>query len=157
MNKTILTAALSLLCMISSLQAAPDKPGPSPKWQPVQVVSLQLKTLRANNPADDDGIATAYRFASPRNRQAVGNLTNFTRMLHGGYPDMLTHVAADIETVRVEADEAVIGATLTLDNDVQHKYLFLLRRNTGDPCDGCWLTDGVIPVERKAPPPLQQI
>lgn len=136
---------------------AQTPPGPSPQWQPVQVVNLQLEALRANDPTTDAGIATAYRFASPRNKAAVGNLGNFTRMLHGGYADMLTHKAADLETLKVEDDEAVIGVTLRLAGDIRHKYLFLLARNQGEPCDGCWLTDGVIPVERTEPPPLQQI
>lgn len=136
---------------------AQTKPEPSPQWQPVQVVNLQLEALRANDPATDAGIAAAYRFASPRNKAAVGNLENFTRMLHGGYADMLTHKSADLETLKMQDDEAVIGVTLQLAGGTQHKYLFLLARNQGEPCDGCWLTDGVIPVERAEPPPLQQI
>jgi len=159
MKSRHLVAAVSLvftLAFLSAAQAA-EQPMPSPKWQPVQVVSLQLEALRENNAANDEGIAAAYKFASTRNKQAVGDLANFRRMLRGGYPDMLTHVAADIETVKLEDDEAVIGVTLKLSSKSQHKYLFLLRRNDGEPCDGCWLTDGVIPVQRAEPPPLRQI
>lgn len=169
MKKQLVTIALSLFFCIGGAMAAPHSngqdtnkgnyksPTPSAKWQPVQVVSLQLEALRGNNPKTDDGIATAYAFASPRNRKAVGSLANFTRMLHGGYPDMLTHVSADINTVRLEDDEAVIGTTLTLADKTQHKYVFLLKRRAIAPCEGCWLTDGVIPVERRESPPLQQI
>lgn len=169
MKTQLVTIALSLFfCIGSPMVAAHSNdpvtnkgsyksPTPSARWQPVQVVSLQLEALRGNNPKTDDGIATAYGFASPRNRKAVGGLANFTRMLHGGYPDMLTHVSADIKTVRLEDDEAVIGTTLTLADKTQHKYIFLLKRRAIAPCEGCWLTDGVIPVERREPPPLQQI
>ena len=149
---------LALLAMpfAFTLQAQ-TPPSPSPEWQPVEVVNLQLEALRNNNPATDAGIATAYAFASPKNKESVGELANFSRMLHSGYADMLTHTEADLETLEVSEREAAIGVTLRLAGNSQHRYIFVLSRNDGAPCDGCWLTDGVIPVERADPPPLRQI
>lgn len=156
---TLSFKCIALLCstLLAGTACAAGPPEPSPKWQPVQVVNLQLEALRNNDAANDNGIATAYGFASPRNKASVGELADFTRMMHAGYPDMLTHVGADLETLEVQGDEAAIGVTLQLQGTGRSKYIFLLKRYSGNSCDGCWLTDGVIPVEREEPAPLRQI
>lgn len=148
---------LTILAVFAITGYAADTPNPSAQWQPVQVVGFQLEALRTNKPANDKGIAAAYRFASPSNKAAIGGVKNFGQLLHGGYTDMLTHTAAKLQTVKIEGDQAVIGVTLTLPGDITHKYFFILGRNHGAPCDDCWLTDGVIPLQERTPSPLQSI
>lgn len=156
MHKQFCVLITLATCTLSSYAAS--APNPSPKWQPVQVVGFQLDALRNNKPGSNKGIAAAYRFASPSNQAAVGGLTNFSYMLRSGYTDMLTHTSADLHTVKIQGDRAIIRVTLGLPDAAQHEYFFVLVRNRGNnPCNGCWLTDGVIPLRNNAPPPLQSI
>ena len=138
-------------------QAAADI-RPAPELDPVDVIRLQLQALRDNEPANNQGIATAYRFASPRNRAAVGSLDDFTRMLQTGYSDMLIATGADVALLERRAGEAAVRATLTLPDGSRNHYVFVLQRYRSRDCDGCWLTEGVMQGEReRESPPLQTI
>lgn len=150
-------SAVAIFAVFTFASCAADTPIPSPKWQPVQVVSFQLEAMRNNNPQNNKGFTAAYRFASPRNKAAIGGIKDFGRMLNSAFSDMLTHTAATLKIVKMLGDQAVIGATLTLPDKEKHRYFFVLTRHLGAPCDGCWFTDGVIPLEQNAPPPLRSI
>src|SRR4051812_35587371 len=56
-----------------------DAPGPN--LSPPQVVRGQLAAFRKNSD-DDAGIRAAFEFASPSNRQRVGGVEHFIRVVH---------------------------------------------------------------------------
>lgn len=118
---------------------------PSPELDPGQVVRIQLRALRANN-ASDEGIAVAFRFASPRNKASTGPLPRFIHMIRAGpYRLMLEYERASYTPVRVEGNRAVQRVTLVGRRQIR-SYDFLLQRQTGPPCDGCWMTEAVMVV-----------
>lgn len=119
-------------------------PDPSPDLSPEEVVRIQVEALQRNDePTPDAGIEAAFRFASPSNRQATGPLARFSRMIRGGYSDMLGFVRAEYGAIRVDGRQAVQPVTLVQADGRRVTYVFGLSRQQGGPYDGCWMTDGV--------------
>ncbi len=123
----------------------PQEVSPSPELEPSKVVQIQLKALRDNDEADN-GIAIAFRFASPRNKASTGPLPRFIRMIkEGPYRLMLEFEHASYMPTIVEGAHAVQRVTLVGRREIR-SYDFLLQRQTGPPCEGCWMTEAVIVV-----------
>ena len=118
---------------------------PTPELDPGEVVRIQLNALRAND-ASDEGIAVAFRFASPRNKASTGPLPRFIHMIKAGpYRLMLEYERASYTPARVEGNRAVQRVTLVGPRQIR-SYDFLLQRQTAPPCDGCWMTEAVMVV-----------
>ena len=129
-----------------------EAPEPSPDLAPVEVIRIQMEALQNNDdPTEDAGIATAFRFASPGNRAATGPLARFTDMVHGPvYRDLLGFERADYGVLRVEGDVAVQEVTVTHADGRRVTFLFGLSRQEGGACEGCWMTDAVVLRESPA-------
>ena len=142
------TLALTLLVLALPaallLARAPD-PEPSPDLGPAEVIRLQVDALQAG------GIETAWRFASPGNRAATGPLPRFRAMIEGGYADMLTFARAEYGELRVDGEQAAQRVTLVQPDGARSAYVFGLSRQRGGACNGCWMTDAVMPIEPPAP------
>ncbi len=124
---------------------------PSPRLTPEAVVRIQVEAMKRNDvPSRDAGIAVAFRFASPGNRQATGPLPRFAAMIRAGYPDLLGFQRAEYGDARISGDRAVQAVTLVQRDGRRVTYGFALSRQAGGTCDGCWMTDAV--VERPEPP-----
>ena len=86
--------------------AVPGPPGPSPGLEPGQVVRIQVQAL-ADNGASNDGIALAYRFAAPSNRQLTGPLPRFEQLVRSApYARLLNHQIAHFGELSVTGDHA---------------------------------------------------
>ncbi|MEL6615366.1 MAG: DUF4864 domain-containing protein [Bacteroidota bacterium] len=129
-------------CSAGATATMPD-PDPSPDLTPQEVIQLQVEALQVG---DDEGIETAFRFASPGNRATTGPLDRFTRMVREGYGDMLGFERAEFGRMVVEGDEAVQRVTLIQPDGRRTAYLFALSKQSGGPYADCWMTDAVMPV-----------
>lgn len=140
-------AALAVLLLPAAvvLSAQHGGPEPSPDLTPAEVVGIQLEALQANDePYPDAGIETTFRFASPANQVATGPLDRFAVMVKGPvYSDLIGFARADVGRIAVEGDRAAQRVTLTHDDGRRAVYVFILSRQDGGLCDGCWMTDGV--------------
>ena len=144
------SAALSILLLALPavlLVAQRADPEPSPKLGPEAVVRIQVEAFQTGA----DGIATAFRFASPSNRAATGPLPRFEAMIRGGYADLLTAERAEYGDLRVRGEEAAQRVTLIQPDGARSAYVFGLSRQRGGACNGCWMTDAVMPIEPPAP------
>ena len=120
---------------------------PSTEHSPEKVVRIVVDALRENERRDgDEGIATVFRFASPGNRASTGPLERFTRMIKHGYSDMLGHVGARFEQMRVIDDKALQAVWLTTPSGTEMGYAFQLGRQSGGEFDGMWMTEAVMPL-----------
>ncbi|MCG8478772.1 MAG: DUF4864 domain-containing protein, partial [Spirochaetales bacterium] len=64
---------------------------PAPEFSPLDVVDIQLRALGNNNDLDE-GVAIAFRFASPANRLSTGPVERFAAMIKAGeYNAMLEY------------------------------------------------------------------
>ncbi len=138
------------------LFAAEHPTEPSAELAPEEVVAAQLHALRQNDPANRDaGIRIAFRFASPGNRQVTGPIERFIALVRNPlYAPMLNHRAARFGEMTVAGGAARQKVTLTARNGAPASYVFILARQDGAPCSGCWMTDAVIRSENHLPAPL---
>ena len=122
--------------------------GPDASLDAVAAVRAQLEALAANDvPTPGAGIARTWDFASPANRRATGPLARFRTLFESpAYEPMLDHVAARISDARQQGDAALVGVVLRAPSGVEYGYLFQLSRQGLAECDGCWLTDSVVPI-----------
>jgi len=146
----VLLAAIGILPATGAAAgpASDSLPAPSPDLSPKEVVRLQVEALGSNDtPYEGAGIETAFRFASPANKEATGPLGRFRTLFDGPqYGPMIDHRAASIGAVQAEGGRAQVGVVLTTEAGRQVGYLFRLSRQTDAPHKGCWMTDAVIPV-----------
>ncbi len=118
---------------------------PNPNLSPEQVINILLEALQRNDdPAPNNGIATAFRFASPGNRAETGPLDRFVRLVRSpAYKPMLNHKNALRGNVRIIGNVARQRITLIAANGERIAYLFTLSKQTEAPYKNCWMTDGV--------------
>jgi hypothetical protein len=121
-------------------------PTPDPSHDPDDVVSILLSALATNDdPHEDAGIQTAYNFASPANRRALGPLEEFSRMVRGRrYRPLIDHEEAVAGPVEYDGDEAEQLVTVTGPGGRTITYAFGLSRAPSGQFEGCWVTDRVL-------------
>ncbi len=133
---------------LSAATVADASPRPDPDLSPEQVVRIQLAALQRND-SEDGGIEVTYCFASPANIQQTGPLDRFVRMLKTApYKPMLNHLNVDYGPMERRGDMARQRVTLVAASGATVTYVFILARQVGDPCDGCWMTEAVL-VDRE--------
>jgi len=121
---------------------------PDKSHSPERVISIIVKSLQMNDPENDAGIATVYRFASPANKLSTGPLARFSQMIKRGYPSMLNHVRARYTPIDVNREQAVQTVWLSTSRGQENGYVFQLSRQSGGEFDGMWMTDAVVTLGR---------
>lgn len=134
---------------------APIAQEPSPALAPEQVVRLVTEALGANDaPSPDAGIATAFGFASPGNRQVTGPLERFIPMVKTpAYLPLLTYAQIEYAPIRVEGNFAEQVVTVTDDAGHAAAFLWILSRQKEGDYEDCWMTDGVSRLGADPIPP----
>lgn len=116
---------------------------PDPRFNPREVVEIQLTAL-GNNTDSDEGIGIAFRFASPVNRATTGPLPRFAAMIkQGPYTIMLDNDRIEYAPVAVTNDVAIQRVRLYRGSIVA-VFDFVLRKQSSDLYRDCWMTEGVI-------------
>jgi hypothetical protein len=123
-------------------------PKPSPQLSPLEVVKIQLDALQNNDlMPNDEGIRFAFSYTSPINRESLGSLEEFIKLLkHQVYRQIIGFERAELGKMLVDGLIARQDVHLIRQND-SVSYFFMLSRQQGDPFMGCWLTDAVLPKE----------
>ena len=147
-------ACAALLCAgwVSFAAAESQDASPNRALSPEQVVRYQMEALSSND-SDDNGIAIAFRFASPSNKRVTGPLPRFIHMIkHSPYSVMLNPQLIEYGEVEVVDDQAHLQVSVLTQNDYAVAFRFYLSRQTHPECDGCWMTDSVtVESARKVP------
>jgi hypothetical protein len=134
---------------------APAGKQPSPSLSPEEVVRIQLEALKAND-ASDNGIAITFRFASPGNKMITGPVDRFSDMVKSpGYAPMLNFRSATFEPLETDGQFAQQLVEIVDTQGTHWLYLFRLSKQQEGNLAGCWMTDGVLPVELHDPPATQ--
>lgn len=136
--------ATALVCLLGASVATAESLKPGTDYRPQEVVSIVIEALRTND-ADggDEGIATAFRFASPQNRSQTGPLARFTAMLKTGYGDMLNHLANRRDPMRIDDGVALQAVWVTGTSGSETGYMFQLGKQKSGEFAGMWMTDAV--------------
>jgi hypothetical protein len=121
---------------------------PDPSLTPEQVVRAQLEALKHNGDGQR-GVAVAFRFAAPKNREMTGPVERFGQMLRvGQYALMFNYHDAVFDSVDIRGDKARLRVVLIGTNET-FRYDFYLGRQSAAPYENCWMTEMVnaIPVD----------
>jgi hypothetical protein len=143
------TAVFLALLPAPPAQSTSHDAFPGPEYGPADVVRLQVQALANNDtPYRNAGIEVAFRFASPANKRFTGPLRRFIRMLYTPtYRPFLRHKVAHFGQVDIQGSQATLTVILTAANGRRAGYVFRLSRQRGDPCEACWMTDAVWPID----------
>lgn len=137
---------------ITGEPASPDpSTAPDPSLPPEAVVLAQLAALQQQD------ARTAFAFASPANRESTGPVERFATMLRNPmYRPLLGHLTSRcVQRMQPSPDTYVEIVEVTSLNTgvakgVKVWYLWQLERQPGGEGvekAGCWLTNGVSPVQ----------
>ena len=129
--------------------------GPSPQLEPEEVVRVVTEAMGRNDtPTTDAGIATAFAFASPGNKQVTGPLARFIPMVKSpAYRPLLNYAKIEYGPVRVDGDYAEQLVTVTDAAGDPAAFLFTLSCQAEGDYEDCWMTDGVSRVGLEPIPP----
>ena len=124
-------------------------PRPSPALDPGEVVRIVVDALGHNNsPIPNAGIFTAYRFASPANHAVTGPYARFLQIAKGGdSASLLSGRPAEFSAIDIRGGRAVQTVRIPGQAGPEHAFRFVLSRQTDGACRGCWMVDGVIPLQ----------
>jgi len=135
---------------------------PSAELSPESVVNIQMTALGQNRVwGGDQGIAVAFRFASPSNRRVTGPLQRFIKMVANPvYSVMLDHKTVEVGEARSNATGDVAQVPVLVEGADNERVGFLFTLSLQQPEDAasdsdaseqadcrCWMTDGVSRVE----------
>ncbi|MEE9334241.1 MAG: DUF4864 domain-containing protein [Granulosicoccaceae bacterium] len=126
----------------------PNSPAPNIAATPQEVVKSVIDALRDND-KDNTGIATVFCFASPGNRSMTGPLESFTAMITNGYGVMLNHAYNYVEKMKIEDDTAMQAVWLIATDGKEYGFLFTMGKQSGGEFADMWMTEAVVPIERK--------
>ena len=116
---------------------------PKPSLKPVEVILIQLNSLKNNNvPYKDAGIEQAWEFAHPNNKRVTGPLSNFKMMIKSdSYGMMINHLSHTI-TELGSSDKWAQFEVIILDKDkIYHKFNWQVEKYTSEgTLKDCWLT-----------------
>jgi hypothetical protein len=155
----IVLAALSIWSSIAladgqriPLKDPTTMPSPKADLTPVDVVKTVVDALKKND-ANDSGIRTTFRFASPANQQMTGPIERFIPMVKSpAYLPMINSRSADVHELNIDQDTAQELAVIVDSNGDKVYYIFEMKKQPDGDLKDCWMTDGVIRVEPRDAP-----
>lgn len=118
---------------------------PDPSIAPQDVVRIQLDAL--SDPQQAQGILQCMTFASPGNRLVTGPLERFARIVRSKPFSLL----ASSDRLLIGEPRLIEGKARVLVTSVKSRkltsFVWVLTKQDEAPFEGCWMTDGVFPME----------
>ena len=114
--------------------------------EPIQVVKIQLKSLKNNDQLyKDAGIEQTWEFAHPNNKKFTGPLEKFKNMIKGNdYSMLLNHKEHKIEEVFSSENIVTFEVTILDKGKEYFRFKWQVEKFSKDgPLKGCWLTTAV--------------
>ena len=152
LKKQLLIFKVIFITFFLSISSYADLIKPNNGIEPLQVVKIQLTSLKKNDePSKDNGIEQTWEFAHPNNQKNTGPLSRFKTMLKGvSYEMLLNHLDHKVFEVEITDNIASYEVTILDKNKKYYKFKWIVEKNTSEgPLKDCWLT-----VMVSAPQPL---
>ena len=131
--------------IITNISAA-DLIKPKPALKPLDVLLIQLNSLKNNNtPYTDAGIEQTWEFAHPNNKAITGPLNKFKQMIYSkSYEILISHENSDI-TILKETENISIYKVIILSKDKKkYYYIWQVEKVLLDgSLKNCWMTTSV--------------
>ena len=140
---------------VTGLSAQPgdvSRISPHPSLKPLDVVRIVMTALQRNDVGGrNSGIAITYNFASPANKQMTGPLPRFISLVRGPvYGEMINHKGASYKKVILKDRNAQVDVIIRTVSGKFKGFRFALSRQQGNPHQGSWMTDSVVPFNVSA-------
>ena len=119
---------------------------PIPTLKPIDVLLIQLNSLKNNNvPYKDAGVEQTWEFAHPKNKLVTGPLKKFKKMIYSkNYRLLINHVNSEVKTIK-ETERLSIYKVIILSKDKKkYYYIWQVEKVLLDGnYKNCWMTTSV--------------
>ena len=123
---------------------------PRPSLKPLDVLLIQLNSLKNNNtPYSDAGIEQAWEFAHPNNKTITGPLEKFKKMIYSeSYEILIRHENSKVIILK-ETENISIYKVIILSKDrKKYYYIWQVEKVLLDGnLKNCWMTTRVSSPE----------
>ena len=122
---------------------------PNKKFDPYDVVKIQLVALK-NNDEKDQGIKQTWLFAHPDNKKITGPYERFRIMIYGQqYKYLINHSSHKIKLITNSPNVYVYRIEILTDDKKLFFYEWHVKKGSDDNCKNCWYTSAVsLPVDQ---------
>ena len=119
---------------------------PNSKLKPIDVLMIQLNSLKNNNnPYKDAGIEQTWEFAHPNNKAATGPLKRFKEMIYSdSYKILISHENNKITILKEESNKFVYKVNVLSKDKKKYFYIWEIEKVEKEgKFKNCWMTTGV--------------
>ena len=122
---------------------------PSNKFDPYDVVKIQLKALKNNN-EKDQGIMQTWLFAHPDNKKVTGPFERFRIMIYSQqYKYLINHSSHKINLISNTSNSYIYRIEILTNDKKLFFYEWQVQKGSDGDCKNCWFTSAVsIPVDQ---------
>ena len=138
--KSILT-----IFFISSISNA-DLIKPAPSIKPIDVLLIQLNSLKNNNnPYKDAGIEQTWEFAHPINKASTGPLERFKQMIYSeSYKILISHKNNKTIILKETPSKFIYKVYVLSQDKKKYYYIWQIEKVEQEgKLKNCWMTTGV--------------
>ena len=116
---------------------------PSSYLKPMEVLSIQLNSLKNNNfPYKDAGIEQTWEFAHPSNKKITGPLSKFKKMIYSeSYNVLISHENNRITLLSESINKSVYKVFILSKEKKKYYYIWQIEKVLLDGnLKNCWMT-----------------
>ena len=141
----IFIKSILVFFIITSISNA-DLIKPKPTLEPMDVLLIQLNSLKNNNtPYTDAGIEQTWEFAHPMNKSATGPLERFRQMIYSeSYKILISHENNKTIVVEETPNKIVYKVYILSKDKKKYYYIWQIEKvKLEGKLKNCWMTTGV--------------
>ena len=119
---------------------------PNSKLKPIEVLLIQLNSLKNNNvPYKDAGIEQTWEFAHPKNKRITGPLDKFKKMIYSkNYKILISHTNNEIKLLTETKSKLVYQVFILSKSKKKYYYIWQIEKVFLDGnFKNCWMTTSV--------------
>ena len=119
---------------------------PNSKLKPIDVLMIQLNSLKNNNnPYKDAGIEQTWEFAHPSNKAATGPLEKFKKMIYSeNYNILISHEENKIIILKKSSNKLVYKVYVLSKDKKKYYYIWQIEKVAKEgKLKDCWMTTAV--------------
>ena len=119
---------------------------PNSKLKPIDVLMIQLNSLKNNNnPYKDAGIEQTWEFAHPSNKAATGPLEKFKKMIYSdSYKILISHVNNETIVLKKTPKKFVYKVLVLSEDKKKYYYIWQIEKvSVEGKFKNCWMTTRV--------------
>tara|TARA_B110000438_G_scaffold277668_1_gene300509 strand:+ start:883 stop:1464 length:582 start_codon:yes stop_codon:yes gene_type:complete len=149
-----LISAILIIFSLGSLRFydnySPKLIKPNISLNPLDVISIQLSSLKRNNiPFKDAGIKQVWEFSHPNNKIITGPLEKFKNMIYSkSYRMLIEHENSEIIILSENKNKSVYKVYILSDEKKRYSYIWQIEKvETDGDLKNCWMTTSVSAPE----------